>query len=261
MIAPLTPFSIRGVIWYQGEANVTQANDYFDMFSAIFRGWRQAWGQPELPFLFVQLAPHHKIVDQPGETAWAMLREAQLRVSQTVPNTGMAVITDWGHETEIHVRQKQPVGERLARVARSMVYHEKDDHAGPVYRNATVDGAEMVIRFETHGNRLVAKRLMLEDVAVDRRTGESGGALHVAADNATTSSEIPVQGFTIAGEDRRFVTAQAKLVDQTVIVSSPAVKHPVPVRYGWADYPTGNLFTNTGLPASPFRTDDWPVAK
>ena len=149
MIAPLIPFGIRGVIWYQGEANVRQAADYQALFGTLIRGWRREWGERDFPFLFVQLAPHLKIVDQPQESNWAAQREAQLRTSQSVPNTGMAVITDWGHETDIHVKQKQPVGERLsARSARALVYGEKLVYSGPLYQSQKLK--ETSWRFPSH---------------------------------------------------------------------------------------------------------------
>ncbi len=257
MIAPLHGFAIRGVLWYQGEANVNRPGDYRALFTALIRSWRSAWRQDDLPFLFVQIAPFQKIVERPQESNWAALREAQLQVSRTVPHTGMAVITDWGHETDIHVKQKEPVGRRLALLARALVYGEHLVYSGPLFATMQIDGAQARLTFEHIGGGLTAKRLVLENIAEDPRTG-TGGALHVAADDNSTTP-VALQGFTIAGDDRVFVPAEAKIVDNAVIVSSPQVAKPAAVRYGWADYPTGNLFNREGLPASPFRTDDWPL--
>ncbi len=257
MIAPLQSFGIRGVLWYQGEANTHRAGDYQNLLTALIHGWRREWAQGEFPFLIVQLAPFQKIVTEPQDSDWARLREAQLRTSVAVPQTGLAVITDWGHETDIHVKQKRPVGERLALVARSLVYGERIVHSGPRLHGMKIDGSRVILTFDHTGSGLETRRLVLEDIAKDGRSGLTGGALHVAHD-ADRSAQVPLQGFTIAGDDQKFVNAQATIDGNTVIVQSPLVPKPVAVRFGWADYPTGNLFNSEGLPASPFRTDDWP---
>lgn len=258
MVAPLLPFRIRGVIWYQGEADVSRAGDYESLFSVLIRSWRQAWGQGDFPFLFVQLAPFKKIVNQPEDSDWAQLREAQLRTSRRVPRTGMAVITDWGHETDIHIKHKRPVGERLARIARVLVYGEELICSGPLFARMNIVGDQAQLGFDHVGNGLTAKRLVLEDMVQDPRSGEKGGALHVAKEEKP-AVQAPLQGFTIAGEDRQFLAANAALRGGVVVVSHPQVRKPVAVRYGWANYPIGNLFNSEGLPASPFRTDDWPL--
>lgn len=257
MIAPLQSFGIRGVLWYQGEANTARAGDYQNLLTALIHGWRREWGQGEFPFLIVQLAPFQKIVTNPQDSDWARLREAQLRTSVAVPQTGLAVITDWGHETDIHVKQKRPVGERLALAARSLVYGERLVHSGPRLRGMKIDGSQAVLTFDHVGSGLEPRRLVLEDITKDGRSGLTGGALHVARD-ADRSVQVPLQGFTIAGDDQKFVNVQATIEGDTVIVQNPLVTKPVAVRYGWADFPTGNLFNAEGLPASPFRTDDWP---
>jgi sialate O-acetylesterase len=259
MLAPLQLVGIRGVLWYQGEANTHRAGDYQSLLTTLIRSWRLEWGQDKFPFLIVQLAPFQKIVTQPQDSDWARLREAQLRTSLAVPKTGLAVITDWGHETDIHVKQKRPVGERLALVARSLVYGERLVHSGPRLTGMKIDGRRAILSFDHIASGLSPRRLVLEDIAKDGRSGLTGGALHVAH-NENPTVNVPLQGFAIAGDDRRFVTAQAEIRGDTVIVQSPMVSRPVAVRYGWADYPTGNLFNVEGLPASPFRTDDWPKA-
>lgn len=228
MIAPLIPYAIRGVIWYQGESNAGRAYEYRTLFPAMIANWRASWGQGDFPFLFVQLAPFMRIEPHPGESAWAELREAQLLTLKASPNTGMAVITDLGDEKDIHPKQKAPVGERLALAARALAYGEKIVYSGPLYDSMKIDDNRIILRFRHVGSGLVAR----------------GGAL---------------KGFTICGEDRVFVHAEAEIRGNTVVVYSRQVPFPVAVRYGWANYPVVNLYNREGLPASPFRTDDFPM--
>jgi len=255
MIAPLVSFGIRGVIWYQGEADTGDPALYRVLFPALIRGWRAEWGQGDFPFLFVQLAPYGKIVREPQLSSWAELREVQRQTSLTVPGTGMAVITDYGHETDIHPKPKQPVGERLALVARALVYDHKVVSSGPSYSTMKVAGDKVFLDFRHVGGGLEARPLVLENVVKDTRTGQTGGALHVQKEEVPG---VSLQGFTLAGEDRRFVNARAEIRGDKVVVWNAEVARPLAVRYGWADYPTGNLFNKEGLPASPFRTDDFP---
>jgi sialate O-acetylesterase len=228
MIAPLLPYAIRGAIWYQGESNAGRAHEYRAIFPAMIRDWRQAWGQGDFPFLFVQLAPYQITADNPKPGTWPELREAQLLTTQIVPNTGMAVITDVGEEKDIHPKQKQPVGERLALAARALAYGEKIEYSGPVYSGMKVEGNRVVLSFKHTGGGLVAK-------------------------------DGKLMGFTIAGADRNFVAADAEIKGDKIIVSSPQVAQPVAVRYGWLNYPVLNLWNKAGLPATPFRTDDFPM--
>jgi sialate O-acetylesterase len=195
----------------------------------MIRNWREDWGQGDFPFLFVQLAPFMKVESEPADSAWAELREAQRLTAQTVPHTAMAVITDAGDEYDIHPRQKELVGARLARAARAIVYGERIEHSGPSYQAMEVQGGRIVLRFQ-HAN----------------------GGLETRGGDLT--------GFAIAGEDRKFVNAKAVIRGDRVIVSSPQVPRPVAARYGWANFPIGNLFNRAGLPASPFRTDDYPLS-
>jgi sialate O-acetylesterase len=227
MIAPLQPFAIQGVIWYQGESNAGRAYAYRTLFPLMIQSWRDSWGQGDFPFLFVQLAPFMAIVNEPQESTWAELREAQLLTAQKVKNTAMAVITDVGDPNDIHPRQKAPVGERLALAARALAYGEKIVYSGPIYDSMKVEGNKAILSFKHVGGGLVVKG--------DR-----------------------LQGFTIAGADRKFVNADAVIQENKVIVSSPKVEKPVAVRYGWANCPVVNLWNKEGLPASPFRTDDFP---
>jgi sialate O-acetylesterase len=228
MIAPLLPYAIKGAIWYQGESNAGRAYEYRTLLPAMIKNWRTDWKQGDFPFLIVQLAPFMKIETKPQESAWAELREAQLLTAIKVPNCGLAVITDVGDEKDIHPKWKEPVGSRLAIAARALANGEKIVYSGPVYRGMKIDDDKIVLSFEHVGGGLVAK----------------GGTL---------------AGFSIAGEDRKFVPAEAEIRDNTVVVWSGKIPHPVAVRFGWANYPVVNLSNKEGLPASPFRTDDFPM--
>lgn len=227
MIAPLVPYAHRGVIWYQGEANAARAYEYRTLFPAMIQDWRKAWGQGNTPFLFVQLAPYRARVSQPGESDWAELREAQLLTTRSVARTAMAVITDVGDEDDIHPKKKQPVGHRLSLAALALAYGRDIEYSGPSYKSLEVRGDKAVLRFDHLGGGLVAK-------------------------------DGPLRGFAVCGGDRKFVNAHAEIDGDTVVVRSAEVSQPVAVRYGWADYPLGNLWNKAGLPASAFRTDAFP---
>ena len=222
MIAPLTPYPIAGVIWYQGESNASpeRAPLYAPMFQTMIRDWRRAWAIGEFPFLFVQLA---NFKTGPTEK-WPELREAQLR-TLSISNTAMAVTVDIGDPVDIHPRNKQEVGRRLALAARAIVHGEQIEYSGPLFRMAASEGDAMRLWFDHAASGLEAK----------------GGAL---------------KGFEIAGTDRKFVPADALIEDATVIVSSASIPRPAYVRYGWADNPECNLYNKEGLPASPFRTGE-----
>jgi sialate O-acetylesterase len=236
MIAPLIPFAIRGAIWYQGESNAGRAYQYRTLFPDMITNWRQDFGQGDFPFLLVQLAPWDRnkkrdlseITRQPTESDWAELREAQLLSTKVLPNVGMAVITDVGDKDDIHPARKAPVGARLARAAKHVAYHAKGTHLSPTYSGMQVNGNKAIISFDNVGRGLVAK-------------------------------DGDLTGFAIAGKDRKFVWANAVIEDNKVVVSHPSVPQPVAVRFGWADYPVVNLFNKEGLPASPFRTDNFPM--
>jgi sialate O-acetylesterase len=228
MIYPLIPYGIQGVIWYQGESNAGRAEQYRSLFPDLIRNWRHDWNQGDFTFLAVQLAPYKPIKDQPAESDWAELREAQLKTTRILPNTGMAVITDVGDPGNIHPTKKQPVGERLALAARAIAYHEPITFSGPLYRKMEINGDKVTLSFDHIGKGLEAR----------------DGAL---------------KGFAICGDDRRFVWADAEIKGETIVVSSPSISKPVAVRYGWADCPVVNLWNKDGLPASPFRTDDFPM--
>ena len=218
MIAPLTPFAIRGVIWYQGEANASpdRASLYARLFQTMIRDWRNSWGEGDFPFLFVQIANWNT---EPGEL-WPEVRNAQ-RQALALRNTGMAVTIDIGDPNDIHPKNKQDVGLRLSLAARAITYGEKIEWSGPLYRQITQEEHALRVWFD-HANGLMAK--------------------------GTT-----VTGFELAGADGKYSAADAKIEGTSVVVSSAAVPAPVSVRYGWAPNPNCNLFNKEGLPASPFQ--------
>ncbi len=227
MIAPIVPFGVRGAIWYQGESNASRAYQYRALLPTMIGNWRDEWDQKSFPFLIVQLANFMQRKDEPGESEWAELREAQLMTAQQRGN-GLAVIIDVGEAADIHPKNKQDVGRRLAFAAEEVAYGDQNAaSSGPIYRKHRVRGNEIEITFDhAHGGLTAA-----------------GGAL---------------KGFAIAGSDYAFVWADARIEGDRVIVSSPKVAAPVAVRYGWADNPDCSLYNGAGLPASPFRTDDRP---
>jgi sialate O-acetylesterase len=221
-------YRIKGVIWYQGESNAGRPVEYRTLFPAVINTWRQQWAPGNFPFLFVQLANYMAAKDQPGESSWAMTREAQLK-TMAVPNTGMAVITDIGEWNDIHPLNKEDVGKRLALWAQKLAYGDKKVvYSGPLYQSMTKQGNKIVLQFSSTGSGLLAKG----------------------------NSELKY--FAIAGADKKFVWAKATIEGSKVVVWSEQVPDPVAVRYAWADNPEGaNLYNKEGLPASSFRTDDW----
>ncbi len=227
MIAPLIPVSIQGVLWYQGESNAGRAYQYRESFPLMINSWRQDW-KDEFPFLFVQLSAYGTNQDSNTGSNWAELREAQT-MTLRLPGTGMAVTTDVGNPKDIHPTNKQDVGHRLALNALSKVYGHKVVFSGPVFREAAFEQHQVVLSFDFAGKGFVVK--------------DKYGY---------------IRGFEIAGTDRKFYYAQARLSDGKILVSHPMVSQPKSVRYGWADAPSDcNLFNAEGLPAAPFRTDDW----
>lgn len=229
MIHPLIPYAMRGAIWYQGETNAGRAYQYTKAFPLMINDWRKRWGTGNFPFYFVQLASFNAgNGNSRNGSAWAELREAQLK-TLSLPNTGMAVTTDIGDPTDIHPKNKQDVGRRLAAIALNKVYGKNIVGSGPAYQSMKITGNKAVLTFTSMGSGLVAK----------------GG-------------DGKLSGFEIAGADRVFYPAAATISGNTVTVSSTAVPNPVAVRFGWADDAgTNNLFNKEGLPASPFRTDSW----
>lgn len=228
MIHPLLKFPIKGAIWYQGESNAGRAAEYRTLFPAMIADWRKRWGI-EFPFYCVQLAPFHA-GDADGVN-YAELRDAQRHATTALPKVGMAVITDVGDLLDIHPKDKFTVGTRLAKAALVDTYGREGVAGGPVYKAVKFDGEKAILSFDRVGGGLQAR----------------------GSQNGTAN------GFEVCGDDRVFLPAKAKVVGETVVVTCPQVAKPVAVRFGWKNYPVVNLFNKDGFPASPFRTDDFPL--
>ena len=226
MIAPLLPFAIRGAIWYQGESNADRAWQYRRLLPAMIKDWRKRFGVGSFPFYIVQLAAFQATAAEPRENNWAELREAQALTAKSLRNSGLAVAIDIGDANDIHPKDKRDVGHRLALWALAENYGKKLEDSGPWYRSMKISGDKVQLKFDHVDGGLTAK----------------GGKL---------------TGFAIAGQDHKFVWANAVIDDNTVIVSSPNVPKPVAVRYAWDINPVCNFYNNAGLPAVPFRTDNW----
>jgi sialate O-acetylesterase len=228
MIHPLVRMPIKGAIWYQGESNTAAAYEYRKLFPTLIQDWRRVWGMGDFPFLYVQIANFgcwQPASTEPRECAWAELREAQLMTLST-PKTGMAVTIDIGEVNDIHPINKRDVGIRLGMAAEAVAYGKKIEHSGPLYKSMKIKDGKVRIAF-AHARGLTVKGQELT-------------------------------GFAIAGADRKFVCARAEVQDNKVVVWSDAVQSPEAVRYGWDFAPECNLYNAAGLPASPFRTDEWP---
>jgi sialate O-acetylesterase len=239
MLKPVIPYAIKGVIWYQGEANTGDPDLYRKMFPALIKFWRNEWGEGDFPFIYVQLAnfdmdaltptysPDEQKQKAPVDDNWARLREVQLQTLNLVPNTGMAVAIDVGETANVHPRNKQAVGRRLALVASAKVYGQDVVCSGPICESMDVEGDRVRLHFRHTDGGLVAK-------------------------------DGKLVGFAIAGDDRHFVWGEAAIDGDSVVVRSDEVPAPVSVRYAWDDDPLTSLYNGEGLPASPFRTDNWP---
>jgi len=226
MIAPLLDYVIKGVIWYQGEANTSNPMEYRALFPALISDWRDKWRLGDFPFLYVQLANYMAPSPRPMESKWAELRQAQLK-TLSIPHTAMAVAIDIGEWNDIHPLNKKDVGERLALAARKIAYDEQLVHSGPIYKSRKVKKNKIIITFTHTGSGLIAR---------------GGGEL---------------KGFAIAGTDKKFVWAQAEIEGDRVVVWNDSIPEPFVVKYAWADNPQdANLVNREGLPASPFRTDE-----
>lgn len=223
MVQTITPYSVSGVIFYQGESDDVKARIYSKLFTLMIECWRQAFENPAMPFVFAQLSSFSRDGNPDGDM-YAIVRDQQFRVAQTVPNTGMAVTLDVGSFYDIHPRRKEPVGQRLALVAREIVYGEPIDSSGPVYRAMRIEGNKIILEFDH------------------------------ATQGLACQGERP-QGFRICGANRLYFAAEARIVGTTVELTSPAVAMPAAASYGWANYCEANLYNGAGLPAVPFKTD------
>ncbi len=222
MVNPVIPYSIRGVIWYQGETNASRADQYRRLFPTMINDWRSHWGEGDIPFIFVQIAP----IDA-GPIDRAELRDAQ-RQTLSLKNTAMVVTVDIGMAKDEHPKNKQEVGRRLALAAEKLAYGKDVIASGPLYQSMAVEGDQIRLKFAEVGGGL---------------------ALH----------DSEPKGFTIAGADRQFYPAKPVIDGDTITVSSASVPSPKAVHYAFANFPEYSLFNSAGLPASPFRTDDWPL--
>lgn len=225
MINPFIQYTIRGAIWYQGESNADRAYQYSTLFPAMIKDWRSKWKIGDFPFYFVQLANYMQRVPEPAPSAWAELRDAQ-RQTLSLPNTGMAVTIDIGNADDIHPKNKQEVGRRLALIALAKTYGKGTAYSGPEFVSQQIKGNTILLNFKNINGGLIA------------RNGD-------------------LKGFAIAGADQKFYWAKASIQGKQIIVSSADVPNPVAVRYAWANNPECNLYNGAGLPASPFRTDNW----
>jgi sialate O-acetylesterase len=233
MVSPFIKLPVKGVIWYQGENNAGRAAEYRKAMPLLINDWRRQWQQPNMPFYFVQLTSYNAGNGNSNKGSnWAELREAQA-MAATLPNAGMAVTYDIGDAADIHPRNKQDVGKRLAALALHKTYGINKIASGPVYKSMQVQGNRVVLQFTNTANGLTAK--------------------------SAPGSEL--MGFEIAGDDQRFYAAKATVAGNTVVVSAPEVTKPVAVRYAWADDAgKANLFNRPGYPAAPFRTDNWKMS-
>ena len=234
-ICPIVPFAVKGIAWYQGESNayVKRADSYAALLPAMIKLWRNDWQRPDMPFIIFQITPNRKPQTDPNEKSGvAIVQEAQLKASQTVSKTALVVTMDVA-ESDVHYKNKQPIGERAFKAAMNLAYGKNIEYCGPIYKAmsiSNIDGSKVIIDFSHAKSVLIQK-------------GDT------------------LKGFVVAGADKKFFFADAHILGNTVFVSSKYVPQPVAVRYGWADFPTVNLFNKEGFPASPFRTDDWDLNK
>jgi len=224
MIQPIIHFPLKGVIWYQGESNTGRAKEYKNLFTAMINSWRERWQQPELPFIFAQLASMHAQQPKPMESNWALLREAQTQ-TLSLPHTAMTVLIDAGEAYDIHPRNKQIVGERMWHAANAIAYQKDIVYSGPVHSAMSIKNNTVVLSYKDVGTGLKAK-------------GDK------------------LLGFELASQDGKFVNAQARIEKNKVVVSTESIKAPKYVRYAWADNSPANLYNTEGFPAIPFRTDE-----
>lgn len=229
MVNPLIPFAIQGVLWYQGETNAWRAQQYKKAFPLMVSDWRNKWHQGDFPFYFVQLSSFNETNGNSNNgSMWAELREAQTQTLQ-LPNTGMCVTTDIGDPLDIHPKNKQDVGKRLAAIALSKTYKKNIVYSGPTFKSMEIDGNKIIASFENLGSGL-----------------------------STPDKYGYVKGFEIAGDDQIFYYAKAKIVDDKIVIYNENVKNPVAIHFGWADDASdNNLYNKEGFPAVPFRTDNW----
>jgi sialate O-acetylesterase len=251
MLHPILPFTIKGILWYQGESNVSRAWRYRTEFPLLIRDLRTRMSRPDLPFYFCQVTNYGSKSTDPSDSRWAELREAQSRVAESVENTGMAVLIDLGESDCIHPGNKRDVGDRLARIALAKTYGKEIAFISPGFSESRIEEGKVKIRFHHDGSGLVARPLPPEyPVFVTEKK---------FAPLVRNSPNSEIEGFSICGSDRKWHWANARIDGDSVVVWADNVPDPVAVRYAWADNPTVNLYSGAGLPVSPFRTDDFPT--
>jgi sialate O-acetylesterase len=237
-VAPLVPYAIKGVAWYQGEHNTGDPALFRKLFPALVADWRKRWGQGDFPWVYVQISGYGSAETKMNVGLWPFAREAQYQALADITNAAMVVAADVGDPKDVHPRNKQPVGQRLALAALKVAYGKDVPYSGPTIDRVAVSGSAIRLTFGHADDGLMAG------------TPPTRGPF-------ATRADAPLKGFEIAGEDRKFVPATATIDGNAVVVSSDVVKTPVAVRYGWADNVDANLYNAAGLPAVPFRTDDW----
>ena len=250
MIHPLVPYAVKGAIWYQGESNAGRAYRYRDLMSSLILDWRSSWGT-DFPFYITQITGHHAVSQVPGEFTWAELREAQDIASKSLDKAGLACTIDLGEAEDVHPVRKQEVGRRLALLALDNDYGRKTVSSGPRFESYRIGHGEIRVKFSSTASGLM---IIPSGDFAEARYGKDA----VDYDLVSKAEKGELTGFQIAGADRVWHWAEARIEKDEVVVSSPEVPHPVAVRYAWADNPVCNLFNSEGLPAYPFRTDDWP---
>jgi sialate O-acetylesterase len=227
-IYPVAPFTVRGIVWYQGESNAypQRADTYYELLPRMIQLWRSLWKEPKLPFVVIQITPNRKPQTDPNEwSGIAVVQDAEAKTAMATPYTALVTTMDCAEEN-VHYREKKPVGDRVLLAAKYLCYGSKAEYCGPVFKAMTIKGNKCIVSYHHASNGLSQK-------------GDK------------------LQGFVVAGADKKFYFADAKIIGNTVEVSSPQVLQPVAVRYGWANFPKVNLFNKEMLPASPFRTDNW----
>lgn len=250
MINPLLPYGISGVIWYQGESNVKRAWQYRTTLPLLIKDWRRHWKRDDLPFYLCQLPSYNGKNDQPKESSWAELREAQ-SLACRLPHTGVAILVDLGESGNVHPGNKRTVGKRLADLVLAKEYGKEGVFTGPTYDSIEIQGRQVRVRFAVPTGGLMAKPVS-DTYTVSTQSKQT-------APLTRNSPKSEIEGFAICGSDRKWVWADARIDGDTVLVWSDLISDPMAVRYAWSDNPTCNLYNQAGLPAAPFRSDDFPA--